>query len=346
MKSNIGGEGKMKKRISLLGFVILVCILGVVSKQNVAQASVEKTITIGKKVDGHLKSGANDYYSFTPSKTGQLTITITGKVPEGLEATIFDKNDGTVYRTKTVDYDADKGNETVKYVVYVNPMKYRLRITGASISVSGKYTIKTSFKPLKETSATNHSKGKAYTISDDQCCKGYITIDGSKDYYKIKVKKEEKLKFSVKCNTDASVVVGIIKPSEKYVSISGSAGKNYTYDFDQSVPAGTYVIEISSDEGTKIEAGNSYAISTGNYVFTKKINTISKKDMYVGKTYKLKVTTTPKNATETLKYTSSNKKVATVSSTGKITAKAKGTATITITGADTGISKKVKIKVK
>lgn len=48
------------------------------------------------------------------------------------------------------------------------------------------------------------------------------------------------------------------------------------------------------------------------------------------KTYTLKTTLTPKNSTDTLKWSSSNPKVAKVSSNGKITAIKPGTATITV----------------
>lgn len=48
------------------------------------------------------------------------------------------------------------------------------------------------------------------------------------------------------------------------------------------------------------------------------------------KIYTLKPTLTPKNSTDTLKWSSSNPKVATVSSKGKITAIKPGTATITV----------------
>ena len=67
-----------------------------------------------------------------------------------------------------------------------------------------------------------------------------------------------------------------------------------------------------------------------------KMNT-TKKTLYVKKTYTLKVVGTKKKA----KWSSSNKKVATVSSKGKVTAKKKGTATIT---AKIG-SKKYKCKI-
>ena len=103
---------------------------------------------------------------------------------------------------------------------------------------------------------------------------------------------------------------------------------------------------ISGNGGAQIGEGRHYSIVTGKYTLLKSIKTIANKTLYVGKCYQLKVTKTPSNATETLKYTSSNKKVATVSSNGKITAKAKGTATITMVSEHTGIKKSVKITVK
>ncbi|MDO5424785.1 MAG: Ig-like domain-containing protein [Eubacteriales bacterium] len=63
-----------------------------------------------------------------------------------------------------------------------------------------------------------------------------------------------------------------------------------------------------------------------------------------GKTLQLKVTVTPKNSQDKLTFKSSNKKVATVSSKGKITAKKKGTATITIVSGKKKVTCKVKVK--
>ncbi len=60
-----------------------------------------------------------------------------------------------------------------------------------------------------------------------------------------------------------------------------------------------------------------------------------------GKTFTLKATVKPITCVQKIKYSSSNKKVATVSSKGKITAKKKGKATITVTVG----KKKVKCKV-
>jgi uncharacterized protein YjdB len=63
-----------------------------------------------------------------------------------------------------------------------------------------------------------------------------------------------------------------------------------------------------------------------------------------GKSVKLKATVTPSKACKKVTWKSSNTKVATVSSSGKVTAKKKGTATITCTAAD-GSGKKVTCKI-
>lgn len=64
-----------------------------------------------------------------------------------------------------------------------------------------------------------------------------------------------------------------------------------------------------------------------------------------GKKYTIKATLTPAKTTDTLKFTSSNKKIATVSKNGVITAKKKGKATITVK-ATSGAKKKIKVTVK
>ena len=64
-----------------------------------------------------------------------------------------------------------------------------------------------------------------------------------------------------------------------------------------------------------------------------------------GKSFNWKVTRTPANSSEGITYTTSNKKIATVSKTGKITAKKKkGTATITAKSGNQRVSIKITVK--
>lgn len=91
--------------------------------------------------------------------------------------------------------------------------------------------------------------------------------------------------------------------------------------------AGTATITVKSSNGKtatcKVRVIKSVAVTK----ITLNKTAVS---LNVGKTYQLRATVAPTNATDkTVKYTSSNTKVATVSN-GKITAKAAGTATITV----------------
>ena len=63
-----------------------------------------------------------------------------------------------------------------------------------------------------------------------------------------------------------------------------------------------------------------------------------------GKSFKLKVTITPKDSQNKIFYKTSNKKIVTVSKNGKIKAKKKGTAKITVISGKKKAVCKVKVK--
>lgn len=75
---------------------------------------------------------------------------------------------------------------------------------------------------------------------------------------------------------------------------------------------------------------------------------VTKKTIYVGTTFKVKVSSVkPAKASKSVTYKTSNKKVATVSSSGVVTGKAAGTATITVTSkSNKNLKKTVKFTVK
>ena len=85
-------------------------------------------------------------------------------------------------------------------------------------------------------------------------------------------------------------------------------------------------------------------------VTTIKVNNVTNKKLIIseGKSYQLKTTVSPSNATnKNVSYASSNKKIVTVTNTGKLKAKKKGTAYITIKAKDRSKkSTKIKVQVK
>ena len=97
-----------------------------------------------------------------------------------------------------------------------------------------------------------------------------------------------------------------------------------------------------TNQNTVKQTGTTKSISVKKIKLNKKKVTL-KKD----KTFKIKTTVLPKNATnKKVTYKSSNKKVATVSKSGKIKAKKKGKCTITVTSKDGKKKAKIKITVK
>lgn len=113
------------------------------------------------------------------------------------------------------------------------------------------------------------------------------------------------------------------------------------------IKAGTAKITVTSED--KQYTASATIKVTGKKVAIKTLSlNKTKLTLKKGKTFQIKATVKPKNATnKTLNYSSNNKKVATVSSKGKITAKKKGTCIITVKTTDgSGIKKKIKITVK
>ena len=111
--------------------------------------------------------------------------------------------------------------------------------------------------------------------------------------------------------------------------------------------AGTATITLTSEDGTLYTA---YTVIVPPKVVLAKSIKVNKTQFTIkkGKTAKIVASVKPTNTTtKTLKYTSSNKKIATVNSKGKIKAKKKGSCTIKIKTTDgTKITKKIKVTVK
>lgn len=120
------------------------------------------------------------------------------------------------------------------------------------------------------------------------------------------------------------------------------------------------MVDLKSGKGSfRVEKDGTYTILAVDYrgnatVNVVKIKTVkavelklsaSKKTISPGEQYVIKTTVKPSNSTDSITFTSSNEKVATVSSSGKITAKAKGKAVIKAR-TSSGLTSTCKITVK
>lgn len=111
--------------------------------------------------------------------------------------------------------------------------------------------------------------------------------------------------------------------------------------------SGTTVITAKSRDG-KLSASQTLTVYKQKTLAKKLTLSTKQKTLKKGATYQIKATVSPKNTTNsTLTYTSSKTNIATVSKSGKITAKKAGTCIITVKTKDgTNIKKQLKVIIK
>lgn len=119
-----------------------------------------------------------------------------------------------------------------------------------------------------------------------------------------------------------------------------------SYGIKKPAFSGSYDMWQYTDKGKVPGANTDKGYCDLNYSFMEaeqiRLNT-SKITLGVKETYTLKTSVKPSGCTDSIKYTTSHKRVATVNSSGKITAKKSGSATITVT---TGSGKTAQCTVK
>ena len=134
------------------------------------------------------------------------------------------------------------------------------------------------------------------------------------------------------------------------VTWNSSDKKVATVDKNGKVKAlkkGKTIITVRTTSGKTFRCGvHVYEVKATQIRVTEKKNiTVSKKTIKKGQSYQIKIQLTPKNTTDTLKWKSSNSKVAKVNAKGKVTGLKKGTAVITAITSG-GIKTTIKVTVK
>lgn len=162
------------------------------------------------------------------------------------------------------------------------------------------------------------------------------------------VKKSNKKNYNITIRNSANKGITVLY-AEGTQDVSyfqgGTVGTPLTFtDNKATIPTEkttTYTIYLKDAEGN--EAVRTETVQVPEL---KKVTLGAKqKTLKTGKTYKIKTTLGDKGVYAKITYKTSNKKVASVSPAGKVTAKKKGKATITVTASYGGISKKAVCKI-
>lgn len=203
-----------------------------------------------------------------------------------------------------------------------------------SVDANGKVkALKEGTAVITATSKLDSSLKASCTITVSAQRAPSITITGAQD-----LAKGKSLKLTARVQNTTDNVKWSIN-STKYATITAK-GNQVTVKAKKKVGKVKVTAQIGNIKKT-------VTIQIVNPVKSIKLNAKSK-TLKVRKTFKLKATISPRNATnKKVSYKSSNKKVAEVNSSGKVTAKKKGKATITVTSkSNPKVKKSIKITVR
>ena len=178
----------------------------------------------------------------------------------------------------------------------------------------------------RQTEAANSKKISSYSVminNKNVKKKKYTMNTGSTAQLRTTVKPAQALK-SVSYKSSSSKVAKVDKKGNITALKRGMTKITITLKAKNGKKQSTWVkVKVNGTDTSKIQ---SYAVTNEEKNASKKTLKLEK-----GKTTALKVAIQPASARKSVSYKTSNKKIATVSGSGKITAKKEGTAKITIT---------------
>lgn len=303
-------------------------------KVTVTLDKTSATVYTGKTVT--LKAASNDTaktVTYTTSNNAVATVSSTGVV-KGVKA-------GTAVITATC------GNAKATCKVTVKTSTIKFAASAASVYTGKTVTVKATATPSATVTYTTSNKAIA-TVSSTGVVKGIkagtvtitaTTSTGLKTTCKVTVKapsvkfaKSSAVVYTGKTATVKATLAGVSSVTYKS-SNTKIATVNSKTGTVKGIKAGTVTITATSG---KLKATYKLTVKNPTFTLTKSSATIAK-----GKTTTIRSKATP---VSTVTYTSSNKKVATVTGKGVVKGISKGKATITVKC--NGITKKFVVTVK
>ncbi len=289
--------------------------------------SLSKTLT---------PSDSTDSVSYTSSNKAVATVSSKGVI------TAVAKGTAVITATTT-------SGKTATCTVTVSVPSTSLTLNKSSVSVyTGKtYSLKATMNPADTTDKVTwiSSNTKIATISASGVvtakAQGTATItakttSGKSAVCTVKVltpaTSVKLIKTAISVNKGKTYTLkAMLSPSSSNDTVKWTSSNTKVATVSSSgvvkgIAKGTATITVTTGSGKKATCMVTVKVPSASVKLNKTVITINK-----GKTYTLKATMSPVNTTDTVKWTSSNTKIATVSASGVVKGIAKGTATITAT---------------
>ncbi len=322
-------------------------------------------IILGNTVNGQVAKTATDdydFFKFNISQDGEVYLKMTAYMQYNTMI-IYDNDGNQLWYTDRNEWNSNTGFKSDDYNIDLLAGTYYLKISGYRDYDStyywstGNYTLETNFTSANTNiQEPNNSFAEAKEITLDSEVNGQIAMNDSYDIYKFTM------------NASDSIDIDMASYMQYYcLNLYDSDGKELWYTDRNEWNSNTYIRKdshtIALTEGTfylKVtgyrDYDSTYYWSTGNYTFLiskhqeaveikneeveeSNDNNITDNNIVTAKPKMSKKKLTLKkgrsayltvlNATGTIKWKSANKKIATVSSSGLVTAKKKGKTVVT-----------------
>lgn len=316
------------------------CMLNVISYEKTAQA--ETLISWGGTwTNGYWTEDDTvvaHRYQFTIPSDGKVTVTCQSAIDGPWTVYLKDKDFAETYNSKV---GGAGSSET--FSEYLKAGIYGIEFD-SNWDYEGTYKFKVQFTEVNcNVPEPNNNFTSATPISLNQLQQGVLTDENSEDYFKIQLASSTTLKVV----TTGEKSRGVSLYDGNFVEIESEY-----YDgerlFEKYLSPGIYYVKMYIQSSTR-DNDTPYTLKcvAHQYVTGIKLKS-SLVTVTKGTSVNLLSAVTPSNATQkTLKWTTSDSSVATVSSAGKVTAKAAGYAIITATTTDgSNISKKATVIVR
>ncbi len=336
-------QKKERNHYYLAALFVVTCILYFCA--SVKAEAAEYNLSLNDDwVDGAIvEPKSADFYDFSLPSAGAVTITYQGWNIVDSYYRILSEDWATEYYKCEVYYSSDTDPKTNSVTLMLEAGNYCVKIEGYG-NHTGAYRLKGSFDPAENNETEpNNGFDAAMPLAGNTRITGLLSVQDRVDFYQIQVPSTQNVTITY---------TGMIKDS--YYSIWNSDyvqvdRKELYYCSEESPLTGT--LEVTLERGTYYIKIEPYGNNTGRYYLkwsgkkaaipVSSIRISGRKDLTVGQSLRLTASASPANATNrAVKWTSSNKSIATVSSNGTVKARQAGSVTITATAKDGSKAKK------
>lgn len=315
---------------ALMVLTFCICLGMIGQPMNASAASSQVNLNLGqwRKQEKFTKNIDTKYYKVTLPKAGSMTM--RGVVFDGeyeIELLLADKKNG--YMASWLGGGTESKPMIWTDSLWLEKGIYYIKIRAEKPVDAGKFWIKADFRPIgSNETEPNNTFSRANRIPLDQKRRGLCSPEDYYDYYTFTLSKKREVTVHLTTYFGGCSIDVYNSKKKNLAKKEWLAGREEAPDatsIELDLPAGKYYVRV----GSMLTGYYDLEVKTIKTLVEEIILKKQSAEIYRGDKLKLNAYVFPTYATNRkVTWTSSNTRVATVSSTGLVTAKAAGTAKI------------------